>query len=328
VRTLLRLFLILLLAFSAWLAVSLFLPTAPPYPDEQHTLVFPPGTSAITIAARLKDAGVIRSEYAFLVLHGLRHRRLKAGEYAFLHPASALEIYQRLARGDVFVHTVVIPEGFNIFNIADALARAGVCSREEFLQVAQHDTALISDLDPQAPSLEGYLFPDTYGFSRRQTPHEMAEIMVRRFRQEAREIGLTSDVHRVVTLASIVEKETSLPEERPVVASVMLNRLARNMGLNTDPSVIYASLLAHKYDGTIRQSDLHLDSPYNTYKYAGMPPGPIANPGRSSLQAAMHPAQTDYLYFVANNHGGHNFSSTIEEHDRNVALYRRGLKQR
>ena len=320
-------FLILVLALSAWLAVTLLLPTTPPYPDEQHTGVFTPGTSAVTIASRLKEDGIIRSEYAFLVLHAFRHRSLKAGEYAFLRPASALEVYQRLARGDVFVHTVVIPEGFNIFNIADALAEAGVCTREEFLHEAQHDTALVADLDPQAPSLEGYLFPDTYGFSRKQTPREMAEVMVRRFRKEAREIGLDSDFHRVVTLASIVEKETSLASERPLVASVMLNRLARNMGLNTDPSVIYASLLAHKFDGTIRQSDLHLDSPYNTYKYAGMPPGPIANPGRDSLKAAMHPAQTTFLYFVANNHGGHNFSSSIEEHERNVALYRRGLKQ-
>jgi UPF0755 protein len=153
--------------------------------------------------------------------------------------------------------------------------------------------------------------------------------MVRRFRKEAQALGLTGnpEIHRIVTLASIVEKETSVDSERPLVAGVFENRLARGVGLATDPSVIYASLLIGKFDGVIRQSDLALNSPYNTYRHAGLPPGPIANPGRESLLAAMHPEKTEYMYFVANNRGGHNFARTLNEHNRNVAAYRSGRSQ-
>jgi len=184
---------------------------------------------------------------------------------------------------------------------------------------------MIRDLDPAAPSLEGYLFPDTYQFTRTQSLRDIAAAMTRRFRQEAKAIGLTSDLHRVVTLASIVEKETAVAEERPLVAGVYSNRMARRMGLDADPSVMYAALLAGRYTGVIHLSDLQYDSPYNTYKYAGLPPGPIANPGRTALEAAMHPAGTDYLYFVrGDDQGHHRFARTLEEHSRNVAAYRRG----
>lgn len=303
-----------------------FLVFAPAGPRSQTFVLVKPRSSTRAIAAQLEQAGVIRNAYAFLAVHALNGRRtLKAGEYAFDHPATALEVYSRLARGDVYFHTVVIPEGYNIFDIAQALENSGLSSRDEFLSVARNERGLIADLDPQAPSLEGYLFPDTYHFSRTQSPRDMAAAMVKRFRQEAQALGLTGNLHHVVTLASIVEKETAVPSERPMVAGVFENRLAKRIGLATDPSVIYAALLAGRYRGAIHQSDLAFDSPYNTYKYAGLPPGPIANPGRASLEAAMRPLASDYLYFVADNKGGHNFARTIDEHNRNVSDYRRGL---
>jgi UPF0755 protein len=298
-------------------------PVAPP---SQTFVLVKPGTSTAVIARQLQQAGVIRESRLFLLVHAWRMRKsLKAGEYAFERPASVFEVYDRLARGDVYYHTVVIPEGYNLFDIAQALESSGLMKKDDFLAVARNDRDLIADLDPQAPSLEGYLFPDTYHFSRTQSPRDIAAAMVKRFRQEAQALGITRDFHHVVTLASIVEKETAVASERPMVAGVFANRLTKRIGLATDPSVIYAALLAGRYRGAIHQSDLAYDSPYNTYKYAGLPPGPIANPGRASLQAVLRPAATDYLYFVANNQGGHNFARTIEEHNRNVMNYRRGL---
>jgi UPF0755 protein len=271
---------------------------------------------------------VVRSVPAFLLLHYARgERTLKAGEYRFDHPATPLEVYDRLARGDAITHTVVVPEGFSLFEIAGAIEAAGLATREQFLRVASSETSLVSDLDPAAASLEGYLFPDTYQFSRVQTTRDLAAAMVRRFRQEAHALVLSSDVRRVVTLASIVEKETSVPEERPLVAGVYVNRLQKNMVLAADPTVVYAAQLAGRYRGTLYQSDLEFDSPYNTYRYAGLPPGPIANPGRAALEAAMKPAATDYYYFVADNQGAHRFARTAEEHARNVAAYRHAVAQ-
>lgn len=313
------------LAASLWLVYALGDPKSP---GGQTFVSLKPGSSTRAIANELARAGVIHSSGAFLVLHAFAGRRmLKAGEYAFDRPANAFEIYDRLERGDVYRKTVVVPEGFNMFDVALALEAAKLCTREEFLAAARSDAALVSDLDPQARSLEGYLFPDTYSFGRNQKPHDLAAAMVKRFRKEAAALGLKpgDDVHRIVTLASIVEKETAAPSERPLVASVFVNRLKVGMGLATDPSVIYAALLAGRYNGVIHQSDLAFDSPYNTYRYAGLPPGPIANPGRASLDAAMHPARSDYLYFVANNQGGHNFARTLDEHNHNVVIYRQGM---
>jgi len=220
-----------------------------------------------------------------------------------------------------------VPEGSNIYDIAAAVEQAGLGPAADFIAVAQEDVSLVRDLDPKAKTLEGYLFPDTYQFTRIDSPHDIAAAMVRRFRQEAHRIGLLGnpDTHRIVTMASIVEKETAAPEERPLVASVYYNRLARNMLLAADPSVIYAALLAGRYRGTIYQSDLQFDSPYNTYKYSGLPPGPIANPGIASLEAAMHPSRSDFLYFVSDNNGHHRFARSPEEHARNVASYRRAV---
>ena len=316
---------ILAIVVAALLAYGLLLPAGP---NEEKLVQLKQGSSARHIASQLKKAGIIHSQYAFLFWHYTHgHKALKAGEYAFDHPAKLREIYDRITHGDIFVHTVVIPEGYNIYDIAHALEDAGLGRHEDFLQVARSDVSLIRDLDPEAPTLEGYLFPDTYRFTRTQSLHDVAAIMVHRFRQAAHEVGLNQDYHSVVTMASIVEKETAVDTERPEVASVFYNRLKRRMTLSTDPTVIYAALLDNRYRGTIYRSDLQYDSPYNTYRHSGLPPGPISNPGKASLQAAMHPADTEYLYFVSDNQGHHKFSSTPEEHARNVAAYRRAVAQ-
>ncbi len=315
-----------LLAATLWFAWALAIPVAPPVPQ---TLLFPPGSSSKTIAAELERAGVVRSQLAFKLLHyAMPSKKLKAGEYRFTRAASGLEVFERIARGDVLVHSVVVPEGYNMFEIAAAVEAAGLGKKEDFLHVATHDTELIRAIDPQAKSLEGYLFPDTYLFSRTMTMRDMAATMVHRFQKEAQTLGLSKDTHRLVTLASIVEKETAAPDERPQVASVYSNRLSRNMSLAADPTVAYAALLNGNYRGVIYQSDLQSDSPYNTYKFPGLPPGPIANPGAASLQAAMQPANTAYLFFVAagDGTGRHHFSANFEQHERNVIAYRKAMK--
>lgn len=317
-----------ILAFGVIVAAALlsYAVLLPAGPDQQKLVQLKPGSSARHIAAELKKAGIIHSQYAFLAWHYTHgHKTLKAGEYAFDHPARLGEVYKRLVRGDIYVHFVVIPEGFNVFEIGHALEDAGLGRHEDFLRVARTDTSLIRDLDPQAPSLEGYLFPDTYRFTRTQSMHDIAAVMVHRFRQAANEIGLHQDFHSIVTMASIVEKETAVETERPEVASVFYNRLKRHMTLSTDPTVIYAALLDGRYRGAIYRSDLQYDSAYNTYKHTGLPPGPISNPGKASLLAAMSPSTTNYLYFVSDNQGHHRFSTTIQEHDRNVAAYRRAV---
>ncbi len=314
-----------MLAAGAWLAWTLLVPYGP---SIEKLILLRPRSSARSIATDLHAAGVVRSVPAFLVLHYARGQRtLKAGEYRFDHPATALEVYDRLVRGDVVTHTVVIPEGFSRFEIAVAVETAGLATRQQFLEVTRTETALVSDLDPAAVSLEGYLFPDTYQFSRMQSPRDLAAAMVRRFRQEAQELGLSSDVHPVVTLASIVEKETSVPEERALVAGVYANRLQKGMPLAADPTVVYAAQLAGRYRGTIYKSDLAFNSPYNTYRFSGLPPGPIANPGRAALEAAMKPAETDHFYFVSDNRGAHRFARTEREHASNVAAYRRAVSE-
>jgi UPF0755 protein len=236
------------------------------------------------------------------------------------------EVYARLEKGDVYTRTLTIPEGANMFDIAQRIEAAQLGNKEAFLNAVRKDAELISDLDPGAQSVEGYLFPDTYHFQRQTAPEQMIAVMVKRFRQAAAEIDLTQNYHAIVTMASLVERETPIGSERPVVASVFSNRIAKGMPLMTDPSVIYADLLEGRYKGTIYHSDLDGDSPYNTYKHTGLPPGPICNPGIESLRAAMAPAQTQYLYFVAASadpSGRSRFAKTLEEHQQNVLAYRR-----
>jgi UPF0755 protein len=320
-----KLVLIAAVVIVALLAYAVLLPASP---GAQKLVQLKSGSSARSIAAELKKAGIIHSQYAFLLWHYTHgHKALKAGEYSFDHPEKLRDVYDRIVRGDIYVHYVVIPEGYNIYDIAHAVEDAGLGRHEYFLRVAQTDVSLIHDLDPEAPTLEGYLFPDTYRFTRTQSLHDIAAVMVHRFRQAAHDIGLNQDFHSIVTMASIVEKETAVDTERPEVASVFYNRLKRHMTLSTDPTVIYAALRDDRYRGTIYRSDLQYDSAYNTYRHTGLPPGPISNPGKPSLLAAMHPSSTDYLYFVSDNQGHHRFSSTQEEHARNVAAYRRAVAQ-
>jgi UPF0755 protein len=325
-----RFFFLLVLAALAGTGAVAYVLLTPAGPQTPAFVVIAPGTSTSKIAVELKGQGLIRSQYVFVALALAQGRTLKAGEYRFDHPARMEEVWRKLERGDVYTLTVTIPEGSNIFDIGARLEAAGLGTKEAFLQAARQDTDLVADLDPKAPGLEGYLFPNTYRFSPQATPRQIAAAMVEQFRQSARSIGLTSDFHRVVTLASLVEKETPIEAERPLVASVFVNRLEKDMPLMTDPSVIYAALLQGRYRGAIYESDLESDSSYNTYQHAGLPPGPICNPSVQSLEAAMHPAQTDYLYFVAASadpSGASRFSATLEEHRKDVQAYRRAVRQ-
>jgi UPF0755 protein len=288
------------------------------------------GTGARQMAAMLEQAGAIRYSWTFLIARAVRHgATLQAGEYRFAQPASVLEVFDRIQRGDVFYYELVVPEGKNMFDIAAAAERLGLFPAERFLAAARHP-ADIHDLDPQAPTLEGYLFPNTYRLSRATTPEQLCLTMTGKFREVWRGLRTDASVHRTITLASLVEKEGKLPGERPVIASVFERRLAIGMKLDCDPTTIYAALLAGNYRGALHKSDLASGDPYNTYQHAGLPPGPIANPGAASIAAVLDPAHTDYLYFVAraDGSGGHNFSATLAAHEANVEKYRRATTRR
>ena len=298
--------------------------------DKEVFVDIPAGTSTRGIARLLRENGVIRSEWAFLAARAVVSRStLQAGEYRFAEPASALDVWGRIARGDIFFYELRVPEGSNQFDIAAELERLGLMKGSVFLKAAGSPT-LVKDLAPEAPNLEGYLFPATYRLTRHTTALQICREMTERFRKTWKQLGAgAADVNRTVTLASLVEKETAVPEDRPTVASVYENRLAKNMKLDCDPTTIYAALLENRYRGTIYRSDLASANRYNTYVHAGLPPGPIANPGLASLKAALVPAETDYLYFVAkaDGSGRHNFSASLAEHNTAVAAYRHGLKR-
>jgi UPF0755 protein len=296
----------------------------------REMLEIPPGMGAPAIADLLVSHGVLSHRWPFLACYwmGRKRHRLKAGEYLFDRPLRPIDVYRKLVAGDVYLYSVVIPEGSDRFDVARIFAERMAIDSADFLRRTEQ-TALIHDLDPQAPSLEGYLFPDTYRFPRGVTADTVIATMTTRFRHvlqtrfhdEAAPGAV--DLHAVVTLASLVEKETPDPAERPVVAEVFTRRLKKGMLLQCDPTVVYAARLADRPIGIIRVSDLKFASPFNTYLHAGLPPGPIANPGEISLRAAFHPQGGDALYFVSNNHGGHVFSKTLAEHQRNVARYRK-----
>jgi peptidoglycan lytic transglycosylase G len=285
----------------------------------------PKGTGTLEIATMLARGGVIEHAWELLLIRALHPRRaLKAGEYRFTQPATVVEVYDRLARGDLFYYVLTVREGENMFDIAAAAAKLKVFPAQEFLTAA-HDPSLIRDLDFQAPTLEGYLFPSTYHLDRRTTPERLCQMMAGRFREVWKQLGATGDVHEFVTLASLIEREARYPPDRPLISSVFHNRMKLGMKLDCDPTTIYAALLDGRYDGTIHQSDLASENPYNTYRHPGLPPGPIANPGRDSLVAAIHPAETDYLYFVLrpDGSGAHNFSKSIVQHLAATAEFRR-----
>jgi UPF0755 protein len=240
------------------------------------------------------------------------------------------EVYRRIASGDIYTHALTIPEGYNIFDIAQAVEAAGLGDRAAFLAEERKHTELIAEWTAGASnppaSLEGYLFPDTYHFARHTPAVHILAAMVRRFRDAAQQLGLQGDVPRTVILASLVEKEVSQDAERPLVAGVFFNRLAKSITLATDPTVIYAALLDNRWRGTIHASDLQSPSPYNTYRHAGLPPGPICNPGMAAFRAVLSPAKTDYLYFVSDAAGHSRFSATLKEHNQNVQAYRKSQR--
>jgi UPF0755 protein len=293
----------------------------------------PHGASRRAVAHILKKAGVIRNSFAF-ELYARRHpkRTLEAGEYLFEHPMAGKEVFWKLANGEVYQQPFTVREGETIFDIARDLEAAKYMAADDFLKAAE-DTSQIRDLFPEARTLEGFLFPATYNLPKHAPAEELTGMMVRKFREALADVlpngPEESDppvsIGAVVTLASLVERETPKPDERPLVAGVFTNRLTKNMPLQCDPTVIYALQMDDEYNGSLRLRDLRINSPYNTYMNRGLPPGPIGNPGEVALRAARHPAQTDYLYFVANTQGGHFFAATLAEHNKNVAKYHRLL---
>jgi UPF0755 protein len=296
--------------------------------DPPQALMVAQGAGVLDIGRQLHQLGLVRHPEVFrvYVLGRGETGRLRAGEYALEGSMSLEQIVDKLVRGDVVRHTVTFPEGTNLEDMARLAAVKGIPA-EAFLAAAR-TPELIQDLDPDAKDLEGFLFPDTYDIPRGPDPAaQLVARMVRRFRAviapELPRLPSGRTLRQIVTLASIVETETARPEERPRVAAVFLNRLQKRMPLQTDPTVIYALRKAGTYDGNIRKGDLDVDSPYNTYRSPGLPPGPIASPGRASLQAALHPADSRELYFVSRNDGSHQFSETLAEHEHWVNLYQR-----
>jgi UPF0755 protein len=285
------------------------------------------GTNTRELAATLERQGVIRSRYLFLLWRALHPKAaLQAGEYYFNQPLRPGDVFEKIRRGEIYYQELTVPEGSNMYDIAEATKALRSLKPEDFLKAATNP-ALIRELDPQAPSLEGYLFPSTYRVTRKTTAEDLCRMMTEQFRREWRIVsaGKTPvDVHHVVTVASLVEKETAAPSERPLIAAVFENRLRLSMPLQCDPTVVYAALRNNRYRGTIYKSDLASDDPFNTYAHTGLPPGPIANPGVASLAAALSPTQADYLYFVAKpgSIGQHTFSATLNAHEQAVKAYR------
>jgi UPF0755 protein len=296
-----------------------------------------PRTGTQGIVDRLLEAGIVRHPLALKIYMKATGRsgNLKAGDYKFASPISPLQAIDKVRRGEVFIERVTIPEGYNRFDIAETFAtKTGKATRDEFLRLVDDQTPILR-IDPAARNLEGYLFPDTYNYNTKTTPEELVQMMVNRFEEvftpewttRASQLGLT--VHQVVTLASIIEREAKVPDERPHMASVFFNRLKCGMPLASDPTFIYAAKLAGDYDGNPNQLRFrNRPSPYNTYLITGLPPGPIASPGKASLEAVLYPDTTEDLYFVVNGtEGRHKFSRSASEHDVAVEEYRRQQRE-
>jgi UPF0755 protein len=329
-RVLLGLLILVVVALAAG-SLIIILKSEEPYKGYDGAEAFvevPAGASPNAIGRRLADAGVVRdlATFRYALARSGQARRLKAGEYRFDRPLRASEVIDMLARGAVYLRPVTFREGLSIKQMAAIYEQAGFGKAAEFTAAASN-ASLVAELDPDARDLEGYLFPSTYSLPRQSTAAQLVEQMVAAFRQaltpdlKARAGARGLSIRELVTLASIVEKETGKPEERATVAAVYSNRLRIGMGLQCDPTVIYALERAGRYDGNLTREDLRFDSPYNTYRYAGLPPGPIASPGRASLEAAAAPADVPFIYFVSRNDGSHAFASTLDEHNRNVFEY-------
>jgi UPF0755 protein len=327
---LLCVFIALILGAGGWWIYSQVVEPYRGYSEPEVFVDIPPGSSTASIGHRLVDAGVVRDARTFQV--GLwisgRSRSLRAGEYRFDAPLHALDVIDKIARGDVYRRRLTFREGLTIPEMAQVFEERGFGNASDFRKAAEN-AALILDLDPAATDLEGYLFPETYALPRGTTAAAVVTQMVDAFKNaltpEIRSNATTAGlpVRQLVTLASLVEKETGTASERPLVAAVYANRLKIGMGMQADPTVIYALQKAGTYTGNLRRDDLQFDSPYNTYRYPGLPPGPIAAPGKASLEAAAKPADVDYLYFVSKNDGSHVFASSLEEHNRNVQTWQR-----
>ena len=298
------------------------------YSAAEQFVEIPQGAASAEIRRRLLEAGVVSDEATLrtALWWSGRSRSLQAGEYRFDQPMSALAVIEKIASGDVYTQRLTFPEGLTIAEMAKVFESRGFGPAREFVKAAS-DGSLVKDLDAKASDLEGYLFPETYPLPRRANASRVVGMMVDRFRSlydetlraRAKELGMTT--RQVVTLASLIEKETARADERPLVAAVYRNRMMRGMGMQADPTVVYALMKAGKYNGNIRREDLSFDSPYNTYRYPGLPPGPIAAPGRASIDAALAPAEVPYLYFVSRNDGSHVFATTLTEHNANVYQY-------
>lgn len=331
-----------LVAVAGWFWLSSEINRPHEHQSAQKAINIEPGASTSVILARLQREGVLENDFPVKLWMRFFQTGVsfKAGDYRFKSPISPRQIINQLVKGDVATLQFTIPEGYNQYDIARALAGlsglkqpAGAkppATQDEVLKLFKN-VSLIADLDPQATTLEGYLFPDTYEYAASNTREQLVEAMVKRFRQvytaesqqRAAELGMTT--RQVVALASLIEKEARVDAERELISSVFHRRLKMGVPLACDPTVIYAALIEGKYRGKIYQSDLDRDSVYNTYKRAGLPPGPIASVGRRSLQAALNPAETDYLFFVVDaskNDGSHKFSASSADHERAVKLLR------
>jgi UPF0755 protein len=315
-------------AAAAYRAHALALEPYRGYEEEEVFFTVERGATGARIGTSLEERGIVRDRRVFLLALRFRSggRALQAGEYRFADPLSTFDVLEKLLSGDTFTFAVTIPEGLTLVETSDLLAAKGLAEASA-IRGAFERGSLIADLDPEASTLEGYLFPTTYRFPRRVAPEELAGALVSQFRRifdqkkraEAAMLGLT--LRQAVTLASVIEKETGLPEERLLIASVFWNRLRIGMPLQSDPTIIYALELAGRFDGNLRRTDLELDSPYNTYRFPGLPPGPIASPGEASIRAALEPENTRYLYFVSRNDGSHHFSESYSEHVNAVREY-------
>jgi UPF0755 protein len=288
-----------------------------------------PGDGTAVITRKLVAAGVVSDRWTFrlALLRSGAARRLRAGEYRFDRPMRAADVVSMLARGEVYLRPVTFPEGLTVREMARIFESRGLGPAASFVEAAKAGTLLVRDIDPHARDLEGYLFPETYALSRHAGAAELVRMMVGRFHQvftlELRDAaaarGLTP--REAVTLSSLVEKETAQSDERPLVAGVYLHRLRLNMALQCDPTVIYALEAMGQHRGNLTRETLRVNSPYNTYRYPGLPPGPIAAPSRASLEAVAHADPVDYLYFVSRNDGTHVFARTLDEQNRNVRKY-------
>jgi len=321
-----------LVALAVALLVAFFLfDTYPTGSWEGKLVLVPKGSRLPGVVGILRKEGVLPHPMAFraLVLLTGSGRQIRYGEYVFPTPPSAFDAWRRLTRGDVVKYEVTVPPGANLYDVAKLLEGEKLVSAEAFLNTAT-SPAVLRRLGIPGESAEGYLFPDKYNFAKPVTPEEILEVMVRQFRRKvppdaekrAGEMGLS--LHQVVTIASIIEKETGVGEEKVIVSAVIRKRLAIGMPLQMDPTVIYG---AKRFDGTVTRKDLRTTGPYNTYLNRGLPPGPICNPGLESLAAALNPSKTEYLYFVSKNDGAHTFSRTLPEHLRAVEQFRRAIRE-